>query len=114
MNYALKKADWANCLVNFFLLLHLECHSVEFHLLYHSQESVGTGWGEVFGESDIGDEMKVGIEDGIGSLVVEGANEKGYESLDNEGIALCLEVDGALRSKVCLKPYTTLTSVDEV
>ena len=94
--------------------LHLECHCVEFHLFYHGKETVGTGWREVFGESYVGNEMKVGIEDGIGSLVVEGANEEGYESLDDEGIALCLEVDGALRSEVCLKPYTTLTSIDEV
>ena len=68
----------------------------------------------MFLEAYVFDEMEVGGEYGIGGLLVEDSDEQGHYALDDECVALSLEVDGALGGEVCLKPDATLASVDEV
>lgn len=89
-----------------------EC--VHLHLAEHGQETVAASGGEVITEAYALDEVEVGIENLLGSMVAEYADEQCHNALDDECIALGLEVNEALGRKVGGKPYATLAAFDEV
>ena len=58
-------------------------------------------------------EIEVCTQNLLGSMVRQHTHQQSHDTLDNEGITLCLEVQQAV-PHVGLQPYAALTSVYEI
>ena len=96
-----------------FLLFRLKGQCVHPHLFDHSHQTVGAGWREVFFQSNLFYEVKVGIEDFLWCAVAEHADEQRHDAFHDERVALCREVNLAV-DIVGLQPHTALATLNQV
>ena len=68
----------------------------------------------MFLQTDVLDEVEVGIQDVVGCLIVQHADEQGDDALHNQRITLCLKVNLPFWREIGLQPHTTLTTINEV
>ena len=92
----------------------LEGPGVITQLAYHSDKAVAAGRGEVAAESDTVDEIEVGIEDFIGSTMVEDFHKQRDDALDDQCVGISLKVDFAIFGTLSCDPYSALTSLDKI
>ena len=90
-----------------------EHQGIHLHLLEHGQQTIGTCWGEMFPQTNLLNEIKVGIKYILRRLVVEHTKQQGHNALNYQCIALGLELHLAIH-QVCLKPHTALATVYQV
>ena len=83
------------------------------HLSEHGDEPVGARRGEVLREPDLLDEVQLAIDDILGALVIQHAQQEADDPLDDEGVALPVVVD-ALAILAGGDPHTALAALDEV
>ena len=64
-------------------------------------------------QTDLLDEIQVGIKDLLWGMVAEHTDEQGHDALHDQRVALGREMDLAV-GIVCLQPHTTLATVDQI
>ena len=81
------------CGLRLLLFLCAESERIEVHLLDHGHQSVRTGGAEVFLQTDAVDEVEVGVENLLRRVVRQDTDQKGNNTLHDDGIALTLKVN---------------------
>ena len=71
----------------------LKSKSIETHLLYHGEQTVGAGGRQVFRKADVINEMEIGIQDVVRSLVVKHLNQKRNYTFDDYRVGISRIVD---------------------
>lgn len=92
----------------------LKGQGVVAHLAHHGQEAVGAGGGEVLFKADARDEVEVGVEDFLRSMVRQYADEQADDAFDDERIALGAERKVSVGGFIANEPYAALATVDEI
>ena len=82
--------------------------------IYRDGDQCVKVFNENYSKADILNEVKVGAQDVVGSLVVQHTDEKCHNAFHDEGVALSLEMNLPFRSQVGLQPHTALATIDEV
>ena len=90
--------------------------------IHHSQQTVAARGREVFAQTNLFDEIEIGIKNLLWGMVAKYTDEQCHNTLHDEGVALGLEMNDISHfsclvfhfDKVGLQPHTALTSVDEV
>ena len=68
----------------------------------------------MFGKSDAGDEIEVGIKDFLREMPAEDSYDERHDAFDDEGVTFCTEVQTTVGRTVTDYPHATLTTVDEM
>ena len=91
------------------LLLRLECKRIQAHLLKHREKPIGTCGRQMLAQSDIVDEMKIGVKDIIGSLVIKHLDKKRYYAFHYYCVRIGRIADPTFRRKLGIEPHAALT-----